>query len=55
MMRSRRVRGRARGQALIEYAVLVAAVTLGVVGTANLVYNAFTAHAQEIEDTQLVF
>ena len=43
------------GQTLIEYAVLVAAVSLGVVMVANLVYRAFTGHARTIEDTQMVF
>ena len=43
------------GQALIEYAVLVAAVSLGVVAAANLVYKAFAGQAREIEDTQVVF
>lgn len=51
----KRVGRRVRGQCLIEYAVLVAAVSLGVVMVANLVYRAFTGHARTIEDTQIVF
>lgn len=44
-----------RGQMTMEYAILVAAVTLGVAAAANLVYRAFTSHAQTIEETQVVF
>ena len=43
------------GQSLIEYAVLVAAVALGVAAAANLVYNRFVASAQAIEESAIVF
>lgn len=45
----------ARGQSLIEYAVLVAAVTLGVLAAAHLSYRAFVGQAQAVEKTYVVF
>ena len=46
---------RRRGQSVIEYAVLVAAVSLGVMAAAGLVNRAFTGHAQAIEESQVLF
>ena len=43
------------GQSLIEYAVLVSAVILGVVAAVNLTYSAFVEQAQDIERTEIVF
>ena len=51
IIRSRRV----KGQSLIEYAVLVSAVTFGAMLAANVAYRAFAGHAQEIERNELVF
>ena len=41
---------RTRGQSLIEYAVLVAAVTAALVIMADYVRRAFNAHAEAIEE-----
>ena len=46
---------RADGQSIIEYAVLVSAVILGVIAAANVAYKAFAGHAQAIERTQIIF
>ncbi len=46
---------RHKGQTLIEYAVLVAAVTLGVTIAATAAYRAFVGRAQDIEQNQMVF
>ncbi len=54
-MRMRRTRRGIQGQSMIEYAVLVAAVSLGVIAAANWVYRSFTGQARRIEDTQVVF
>ena len=43
------------GQSLIEYAVLVAAVILGVSVAANVVYRHFVGNAQAIEERSIVF
>ena len=43
------------GQSLIEYAVMVAAVTLGVMAAANAAYRAFVGSAQVIERDGIVF
>ena len=51
---SRRVKVR-RGQALIEYAVLVSAVILGMVAAVNLTYRVFSEQAQDIEEHEIVF
>ncbi len=47
--------GQNRGQSIIEYAVLMAAVTLGVLAAAHLSYRAFVGQAQEIEKHEVVF
>ena len=44
-----------RGQSLIEYAVLVAAVIVGVIAAAHVSYRAFVGHAQTIERDAIVF
>lgn len=44
-----------RGQSMIEYAVLIAAVTLGVAMAADLAYKAFLGKAQQIEREVTVF
>ncbi|GEM_PF-5103780 len=44
-----------RGQSVMEYAVLLAAVSLGVMLAAKVAYKAFTGHAQRIEQSQTVF
>ena len=46
---------RRRGQSLMEYAVLLAAVSLGVMVAAKVAHRAFTGHAQRIEQSQTVF
>jgi len=44
-----------RGQSIIEYAVLVAAVVMGVAAAAKVAYNTFVAHAQTIEQKEMLF
>ena len=41
--------GHSRGQSLIEYAVLVAAVTAALVVMSDYIRRAFNAHAESIE------
>jgi len=43
------------GQYLIEYAVLVAAVSFAVVFAAKFAYRAYTGHAQTIERAGVIF
>ena len=43
-------RGRWSGQSLLEYSVLVAAVTAALVMLSQYVHFAFTAHTIQIED-----
>lgn len=50
-----RVRQLVGGQALIAYAVLIAAVALGVSVAAGLTYRAFVGHAEEIETQEVSF
>ena len=45
----------ARGQSLIEYAVLVSAVILGTVWAVDFSYKAFVRNAEEIEETEILF
>ena len=40
----------ARGQSLVEYAVLVAAITAALVVMSDYVRRAFNAHAESIEE-----
>jgi len=40
---------------LIEYAILVAAVIVGVIAAARVSYRAFVGHAQMIERQSVVF
>ena len=42
--------GHSRGQSLIEYAVLVAAVTAALVVMSDYVRRAFNAHAESVEE-----
>lgn len=44
-----------RGQSIMEYAILIAAVSFGVIVAARVAYKAFTGHAQRIEQSQTVF
>ena len=46
---------RTHGQSIIEYAVLIAAVSLGVWAVANKVYKSFVGQAQEIEEKEYLF
>lgn len=46
---------RPRGQSLIEYAVLVSAVALGVVAAASICYKHYVGHAQRTERWFTVF
>lgn len=48
------MRGR-RGQALIEYAILVGAIIVGVAAAASVVYRSFSGQAQSIERSEVVF
>jgi len=49
------MQARMAGQSMIEYAILVSAVILGVMAAANVAYKAFVGHAQAIERTQIIF
>ncbi len=44
-----------RGQALIEYAILVGAIIVGVAAAASVVYRSFSGQAQSIERNEIVF
>lgn len=44
-----------RGQSVLEYAVLVASVSVAVVLAARYISQAFTTHAQKIEEENIVF
>ena len=43
------------GQALIEYAILVGAIIVGVAAAANVIYRSFSGQAQSIERNEIVF
>ena len=43
------------GQSVVEYAILLAAVALGITVAANVCYRSFVSQAQEIESTQVIF
>ena len=43
------------GQSLVEYAVLAAAVIVGVMAVVNLTYQAFVRQATDIEREEVVF
>lgn len=43
------------GQALIEYAILVGAIIVGVAAAASIVYRSFAGQAQGIERNEIVF
>ena len=44
-----------RGQALIQYAALIAAVALAVSFVAKFVYNSFSGSAERLEDEATAF
>ncbi len=46
---------RRRGQSILEYVVLIAAVATGVSLAANLAYKAFAENAQDVQSKQLLF
>ncbi len=49
------MRLRARGQAFVEYVVLVSAAALAVTLVARVVHRAFVGHAQDIESKAMHF
>ena len=43
------------GQSILEYAVLVSAVAIGVAAVSSLAYRAFVSQAQQVEQEKMVF
>jgi len=43
------------GQSILEYAVLVSAVAIGVAAVTSIAYKAFTSQAQQVEQQVMVF
>ena len=44
-----------RGQSLLEYAVLIAAVVLGVSTAGHFLYERFVEHASRVERNHMIF